>query len=175
MGNKGKKMNVTFWLMSAFALGLAIAAYARSSELPMQGLVAGGRLFISILPVLIPAFIVAGLITVLLPKEYLSRWIGDDSGLGGMLIATFAGCVTPGGPFVQFPIVAALYKSGAGVGPLMAYVSAWSLLGVHRIFVWEVPLLGWRLTFIRVAASLVFPVLIGYLSRLLWMYGRVQP
>lgn len=168
-------MNVTVWIMIVLAVVLAIAAYVQDSGLPAEGLRAGGKLFLNILPVLVPAFMVAGLITVVLPRELLSHWLGDGSGLRGMLIATLAGGLTPGGPFVQFPIVAALYKSGAGIGPLMAYVSAWSLLGVHRVLVWEVPLLGWKLTCIRLAASLFFPILIGFLSRALWLGLRLTP
>lgn len=105
---------------------------------------------------------------MLLPRELMSRWLGEQSGLRGLMIATLAGSLTPGGPFVQFPIVAALFKAGAGVAPLMAYITAWSILGVNRFLVYEAPMLGWRLSLARMAASLVFPMIIGLLTRFLW-------
>jgi uncharacterized membrane protein YraQ (UPF0718 family) len=109
------------------------------------------------------------MIGMVLPKDLMSQWLGDDSGLRGLVLATIAGTVTPGGPFIQFPIVASLFKAGAGVGPLMAYLSAWSLLGVNRFLVWEAPLLGWKLSLVRVAASVIFPIVIGYFSRFIWV------
>jgi len=147
---------------------LWVAAYRKDPGLPMEGVRAGGNLFLSILPIMVVAFIAAGLIGQVLPRELLTRWLGDKSGFRGIMIATVAGAMTPGGPFVQFPIVAALLQSGAGIAQMMAYLSAWSLFGINRLLVWEVPLLGWKLALTRLTASLVFPPLIGYITKALW-------
>jgi|Deesub1362A_J573_1020465.scaffolds.fasta_scaffold00768_12 uncharacterized membrane protein YraQ (UPF0718 family) len=164
-----KKMNLTVWIMFFLAGALTIIAYMKGPHLPMEGLKAGGKLFWDILPALILAFIAAGMISKVLPRELMTRWLGEESGLRGLIIGTLAGSLTPGGPFVQFPIVAALLKAGAGVAPLMAYISAWSLLGINRFLIYEVPLLGWRLALCRMAASMIFPILIGLLTRALWV------
>jgi len=153
-------------LLLVFAL--TTFAYLKDPALVPEGLKAGGKLFQEILPTMVLAFIAAGLVSVLLPRELMSRWLGEQSGLRGLMIATLAGALTPGGPFVQFPIVAALFKAGAGVAPLMAYITGWSVLGVNRLLVYEVPMLGWRLSLARMAASLVFPMIIGLLTRFLW-------
>ena len=115
------------------------------------------------------AFIAAGMMIKALPRELLSRFLGEESGLNGLLNATLAGGLTPGGPFIQFPIMAALLKNGAGIAPIAAYLSAWSLLGVNRFLVYELPLLGWRLSVTRLAASIVFPIIIGIMARFLWI------
>jgi len=109
-------------------------------------------------------FALAGLITVLLPADTVSRHMGEGSGLTGLLLATAAGSLTPGGPFIQFPIVAALYRSGAGPGPLAAYLTAWSLIPVVRLIVWEVPFLGLQFAASRVLVSLAAPILVGLLA-----------
>ena len=45
-------------------------------------------------------------------------------GMKGILIASAAGAISPGGPFINFPLVAALYQAGAGVGaPLAGYLA----------------------------------------------------
>ncbi len=126
-------------------------------------------MFWNIFPALVLAFIAAGMISKILPREIMSRWLGEESGLPGLVLATLAGSLTPGGPFVQFPIVAALLKSGAGVAPVMAYISAWSLLGMNRFLIYELPLLGWKLSLSRLSASLLFPIIIGLLTRFLWV------
>ncbi|MBW1766164.1 MAG: permease [Deltaproteobacteria bacterium] len=170
---KGRKIDMTTIAMLIFVVVLAFFAYRKGPGIPLQGLKEGGKLFLDIMPVMIIAFIAAGMIGQILPRELMTRWLGEESGLRGLVIATIAGAVTPGGPFVQFPIVAALFKSGAGIAPLMAYVTSWSLLGINRFLVWEVPLLGWRLAVSRLAVSLVFPIAIGLITR--FVYVRLGP
>jgi uncharacterized membrane protein YraQ (UPF0718 family) len=120
-------------------------------------------LLLAVLPQLLIGFALAGLATVLLPSEILGRYVGPESGLGGLVIATFAGMATPGGPFVQFPLVAALAKGGAGVGPMAAFLTAWSLISWNRIVVYELPLLGTNFTLARFSVSLMVPLAVGAL------------
>jgi uncharacterized membrane protein YraQ (UPF0718 family) len=68
----------------------------------------------------------------------------------------------------HFPVIASLFKMGVGVGPLVAYLSAWSLFGLQRIIMWEIPFLGPKLVAIRVAVSFVFPFVAGWLCQLAW-------
>jgi len=52
------------------------------------------------------------------------------------------GTVTPGVPMTHFPIIASLFEVGLGIGPLVAYLTAWSLFGLQRIIMWEIPFSG---------------------------------
>jgi uncharacterized membrane protein YraQ (UPF0718 family) len=167
----GRRSNMTLIIMFVLAVALTIVAYKKGSGIPLVGLKAGGRLFLDILPTLVLAFIVAGMIGQVLPRDLMSKWLGEESGIRGLVLGTLAGSFTPGGPFVQFPIVAALLNAGAGIAPLMAYISAWSLLGVNRFLIYEMPLLGWKLAVSRMAASLIFPVILGLLTR--WLFIRL--
>ena len=65
-------------------------------------------------------------------------------------------------------MIASLYKVGIGVGPLVAYLTAWSLFGLQRIIMWEIPFLGAKVVAVRFAVSFVFPLLAGWLSQLVW-------
>lgn len=98
---------------------------------------------------------------MVVPSSLIGSWIGEDSGLRGVLVATAAGMLTPGGPFLQFPLVAGLAKAGAGLGPVAAYLTAWSLLSVNRAIVWELPLLGTGFTGARWLVSLAVPIVVG--------------
>jgi uncharacterized membrane protein YraQ (UPF0718 family) len=90
------------------------------------------------------AFLMAGFVEVLVPKDLINRWVGERSGLKGIVIATLAGMVTPGGPLICFPLIAALSKLGADYGPLVAYLSSWELIGIQRIVIWEIPFMGMK-------------------------------
>lgn len=135
-------------------------------------LMSSGELLVSVLPNLVLGFLLAGFLQVLLPGELISQWMGHESGGRGLLIGTMAGMLTPGGPFTHFPILASFLSKGAGVGPVCAYIAAWALLGVNRIIVWELPILGPRIALVRFLASLVVPPLVGWLAGALYRLFR---
>ena len=93
------------------------------------------------------------------------RLIGRESGLRGLLIATAAGVVTPGGPASAYPFLAVLAGSGAERGTLVAYIVSWSMLGMQRILVWDVPFMGADFSLLRFAVSLPLPVVAGLVAR----------
>jgi uncharacterized membrane protein YraQ (UPF0718 family) len=165
---KERKVSMTLIIMLLFTLILTVIAYRRAPGLPLEGLKDGGRLFLGILPTMAVAFIAAGMIGQVLPREMLTRWLGEESGLRGLIIATLGGSITPGGPFIQFPLVATLLKAGAGVAPIMAFITSWSLLSVNRFLIWEIPLLGWRLATARILASLIIPFAVAVLARFIF-------
>ncbi len=112
--------------------------------------------------------------TRLFSREKVARWLGGASGLTGLMLATIAGLLTPGGPFTSFPMVYALWIAGADAGALIAFISAWSLLGFNRLIVWELPLLGVEFSLIRYAACLPLPILAGVLARWLTRWPAFQ-
>ena len=52
---------------------------------------------------------------------------------------------------------------------LSSLVMLSGLLGLNRILVYEIPMLGWKLALSRIAASLIFPIIIGLITRFLWL------
>ena len=69
----------------------------------------------------------------------------------------------------HFPVIASLYKVGVGVGPLVAYLSAWSLFGLQRIIMWEIPFLGRESGGdSRGGEFISFPFFAGWLCELIW-------
>jgi uncharacterized protein len=115
----------------------------------------------------------AGMIPVILSARMVSRWMGEGSGFKGTLFGAAAGLLTPGGPYIMFPIAASLFKSGATAGPMAAYSAARHLIPTNRIIVWELALLGATFPIVRsiVAVPLVFvaaalvPVVLGIITR----------
>ena len=118
-------------------------------------------LFQFIMPRVGAAVLIAAFLQLLIPREVVSRLIGDQAGIKSVVIATIAGALTPGGPLTSFPIVVALSVSGANKGALVAYISAWAMIGFQRILVWELPLMGEEFTAIRVGASVLLPIICG--------------
>lgn len=161
-------MDTSTIVMLAAAVVALVIVYWKSPPAASHGLQATGALILEITPRMIAAFTLAGLIQAVVPQEMIVRWMGHGSGYRGLLIGMTLGSVTPGGPMTHFPVIAALYKVGIGVGPLVAYLTAWSLFGLQRIIMWEIPFLGAKIVALRIAVSFFFPVFAGWLCELIW-------
>ena len=161
-------MDTSSIVMIAGAVIMLIAVYWKSPEAANKGLGATAALILEITPRMLAAFTLAGLFQAIVPEDVIVRWMGHGSGVRGLLIGMTLGSVTPGGPMTHFPVIASLFKMGVGIGPLVAYLTAWSLFGLQRIIMWEIPFLGLRVVAIRVAVSLFFPFISGWLCEVLW-------
>jgi uncharacterized membrane protein YraQ (UPF0718 family) len=163
MTKRNKGMFYATVIFAVLATVLLSIGYYRGEGQHIEGLRVGFKILVQILPLLILAFIVAGMVQVLIPKEVIGQWVGAESGWKGILIGTGAGALTPGGPFVSLPMVAGFFKAGAGYGTMVAYITAWSLLSVARLPM-EIGILGWRFTAIRIACTWFMAPLAGFIA-----------
>ena len=162
-------LDAQFLLMLTVAAVLAALAWWRGGEsLLRAGLSEGVDQFVRYALLIAVSFLAAGFAQVLIPSEWIRGALGRDSGMRGIALATAAGIATPAGPFVSLPIATTLLRAGAEPAAVVTYLTAWSLLAVHRLVAWEVPLLGARFALVRYAICAALPVLAGLLTRGLW-------
>jgi len=150
-------------VMAVLATVFLVIGYTRGNNEHILGLKSALNMTIEILPLLIFALIVAGMVQILLPHDLLSKWVGTESGMRGILIGTVAGGLSPGGPYVSLPIAVGLMRAGAGIGTMVAFLTGWSLWAIARLPM-EVGILGWRFAFIRLACTFFFPPIAGWLA-----------
>jgi uncharacterized membrane protein YraQ (UPF0718 family) len=148
-------------------LVLGLIAYSRPGRLHLQGLKIAWGYFYVLVPRLIVAVLVSGFFSAIVPTELVAGSIGKESGMKGILIASLVGGFTPGGPIICFPIVVILYKAGAGIPPLIAFITAWSVFAFHRIVMYEIPVMGIRFAVLRLLSSLVLPPVAGILAAII--------
>ncbi len=154
-------------IMGTMAVVLLFIGYQKGGGEHILGIKSAGNILLEIIPLLMFAFIIAGMIQVLIPTEMISKWVGAESGFRGILIGTIVGGFTPGGPFVSLPIAAGLLRAGASIGTMVAFMTGWSLWAITRLPL-EVGLMGWKFTLIRLACVFFFPVIAGLLANLLF-------
>lgn len=111
-------------VLAGLAVILGIVAYVKDPGLPRIGITNGLSLLTFMLRRLVPALIVAGLMQVLVPQETVAGYFGRHGGLRGLVIASVAGMLTPGGPMVTVPLLVAAANSGASLPPLVAYMTS---------------------------------------------------
>ena len=167
MKKGNRSMVVATIITGVIALVFLLIGFQKGGGEHVAGMKSALTMVVEIMPLLIFAFIIAGMAQVLLPQETVAKWVGADSGMRGILIGTVAGGLTPGGPFVSLPLVAGLMRTGAGVGTLVAFLTGWSLLAISRLPM-EVGILGWKLTLIRLASTFFLPPIAGLIAHTLF-------
>ncbi|HEY8580449.1 MAG TPA: permease [Beijerinckiaceae bacterium] len=149
--------------------GLALVAglvcwRLRGLDVVLESIRSDAIMFVDFAPKMAVAFLVAALVTALVPRALIAKWLGEKAGFRGVALATGAGAITPGGPMMSFPLVASLQKAGAGRGALIAYLTSWEVLGFQRIIIWEAPLLGVDYAAMRFIASVPLPFLAAIIA-----------
>lgn len=151
-------------VFAALAILVAVTVAVKPTGGFRQGIRNGVENLVTMLPVLPLAIVTAGFIYEMIPQDAASAWIGPDAGFTGILVASIAGGVTPGGPFVSFPLALAFMKAGAGVPQVVAFISGWSVIALHRILLFEMPLLGPWFSLLRLLSTLIIPMLAGLIA-----------
>lgn len=159
-------MDTTTVVLAGAAAVLLILALLRGPGVALDGLLAAWQTFQRNLVLLVLGFILAGLVQVLIPHDLITRWLGDEAGIKGVLIGCVVGGVVPGAPYATFPLVASLYRAGASIGAVVGFVSAWALWSVSRLPV-EIALIDPRPALIRYAVTFIVPPLAGIAAHVL--------
>jgi len=146
-------------LLVVIAIVLGLIAFRRGRTVLTDSMREGFWDFLKLIPRIMLGVVGSGYIAALLPQEMVGRWLGADSGFWGICVAVIGGAFTPGGPVIGFSIGAAALKGGAGTPQIIAYITAWALFAVQRLFQWELPVMPPRLVWLRTAASLPIPFL----------------
>jgi len=159
------------WSSASLAVAVAVSAvivYRRDGQARfLEILFSDVELFIDILPKVLAACLIASFVAVLMPREMVLRWVGAESGFLGIIIATLAGTICPGGPITIFPIAAAFVSIGADTGAAIAFITSWTLLGYARVLVWELPFFGGEFVIWRIIIAIPLPIVAGLLARTL--------
>jgi uncharacterized membrane protein YraQ (UPF0718 family) len=155
-------------LLMVVALGVfALALHRGGPSAGTRALRDTGESIARVLPIMLVAIPMAALLSQLIPPQMAAAWLGPESGMTGILVASAVGGFIPGGPFVSFPLVLTFIKAGAGAPQMVALITAWGVLGVHRVLTWELPVLGPRFAAIRLISGAALPVLAGVIAQAL--------
>jgi len=150
--------NILVWGLVLILGGIALRRPPGTIGKALQFSAGQGRTMLLRLPL---ALLLGAFLVEIMPKELMQAAMGSESGLGGILLASLAGALLPGGPFISFPIAVAFYKAGAGAPQLTALLTGWSIWAFHRTLNYELPMMGGRFLALRMASSFLFPPLAG--------------
>lgn len=127
---------------------------------------------------LVPAFFIAGAISVFLSQASVIKYFGPDANkFLSYGVASVSGTILAVCSCTVLPLFAGIYKRGAGIGPATAFLYSGPAINVLAIIL-TARILGWQLGLARAIGAVVFSVFIGLGMHLLFRKGeanRPQP
>ncbi len=157
-------MSVGILILYGMAGILMALALSRRDDTFRLGLRRALEQFLILAPRMFCALIAAGFVAKLIPGDFIARYLGSEAGMTAVLIAAATGITIPAGPVIAFSIAAVFAQAGASVPALIAFITSWSIFAAHRIFIYEIPLLGLSFLRLRLVAVGVTPIVAGVIG-----------
>lgn len=121
---------------------------------------------------LVPAFIIAGFLSSMIPKEAITRYLGPKaskwvsypaSALGGFVLAVCSCTI--------LPLFAGIWKRGAGLGPAITFLFVGPAINIMAI-TYTGAAIGFDIAIARLVLSIIFGILIGLLMA--WIFRKEE-
>ncbi|MBN2559203.1 MAG: permease [Clostridia bacterium] len=123
--------------------------------------------------VLPPIFILLGLLDVWVPRETMVRYMGEGSGLKGIVLAILLGSAAAGPLYGAFPVAAVFMKKGVKFSNILIFIGAWSTTKIP-MFLFEVASLGAKFAVTRLLVDIPGIIIIALLLAALIPKDKVR-
>ncbi|ERJ11480.1 permease [Haloplasma contractile] len=117
--------------------------------------------FKEMLMVIPPIFVLLGLLDVWVPRETMMKYMGEKSGIKGIIIAFTLGSAAAGPLYGAFPIAAVFMKKGVKFTNILIFIGAWSTTKIPLIL-FEISALGPKFALTRWLIDLPGIIIIAY-------------
>ena len=153
-----------FFLITIGIIGI-ITLINRSIGLKAIGV--AGYSFKEMALVIPPVFILLGLLDVWVPRETMVKYMGEGSGIKGIILAIILGSAAAGPLYGAFPVAAVFMKKGVKFSNILIFIGAWSTTKIP-MFLFEISELGAKFAVTRLVVDIPGIILIAYiLSKLI--------
>ena len=121
-----------------------------------------------VLACLIPAFFIAGAISVFVSQASVLKYFGSQANkFLSYSVASISGTVLAVCSCTVLPLFAGIYSRGAGIGPATAFLYSGPAINVLAITL-TAKILGWQLGLARAVGAVVFAVITGLLMAMIF-------
>jgi hypothetical protein len=121
---------------------------------------------------LVPAFLIAGFLSALLPKEAITRYLGPRASKWiSYPAAAFGGFVLAVCSCTILPLFAGIWKRGAGLGPAVTFLFVGPAINILAI-TYTGAAIGFDVAVARLVLSIAFGILIGLIMA--WVFRREE-
>lgn len=123
---------------------------------------------------LIPAFFIAGAISVFVSQASVMKYLGAKANkIIAYSVASISGTILAVCSCTVLPLFAGIYKMGAGLGPACAFLYSGPAINVLAIIL-TARILGFQLGAARAVGAILFSVIIGLLMHFIYRKEEIQ-
>ncbi|MEF8879099.1 MAG: permease [Candidatus Thermoplasmatota archaeon] len=155
-------MNTTAILINLLALVFFIYALYKDRGKAVQSLKRAAFSLFKILPTVLIIIIIIGLMLGFIPPSEISRFIGEQSGFGGVLLVGVIGAFMHIPALLSFPLAASMLETGASITAVAAFITTLTMIGMITLPL-EIKILGKKMALLRNGFSFVVALLIAFL------------
>lgn len=159
---KNRLLRYLFPLATALALGVLLLLNRPAGVKALNVTLFSFKEMLLVIP---PIFVLLGLLDVWVPRERMVRFMGEKSGLLGILLAVFIGSAAAGPLYGAFPVAAVFMRKGVKFTNLLIFLGAWSTTKIP-MFLFELSALGTGFAVTRLLVNIPGIIGMAYALRL---------
>lgn len=137
-------------------------SFFKDKKKTKTALIKSWKSFANILPAFAGVLALIGLVLTVLTPDMISKVIGANTGLMGMIITSIIGAITLIPGFVAFPLAASLLQKGAGVMQMAVFISTLMMVGFVTMPL-EISYFGKKTTILRNLFSYIFSFIVAFI------------
>jgi uncharacterized membrane protein YraQ (UPF0718 family) len=123
---------------------------------------------------LVPAFFIAGGISVFVSQASVMRYFGAQARkVLSYSVASVSGAILAVCSCTVLPLFAGIYRRGAGIGPATAFLYSGPAVNVLAVIL-TARILGWKIGLARAIGAIIFAIVIGLLMALIFRREEME-
>jgi len=159
-------MAIDFIILNLLVLAALGISFFKSKEKTSKVVKIAFKSLVNTAPYIIITIVIIGIMQGFIPNSLIAEYLGEKSGISGVLLASLIGAILYIPAFVSFPLVASIIEKGASVMIGAAFITSLTMIGFTSLPL-EIKEFGAKFTALRnvlsFAAAILIAVLIGVL------------
>ena len=149
------------YILYGLCIVLTLVSFFKDKEKTKRALINGVKSFENIMPQFLSILVIIGILLTILKPETISKIIGNDSGVFGVVLSSLVGSVTMMPTFVAFSTGNTLIQNGAGYAQVSALITTLTMVGVLT-FPLEVKYIDKKAAFYRNFLAFLFSFVVAF-------------
>ena len=118
------------YILYGLCIVLTLVSFLKNKEKTKKAVINGVKSFEKIMPQFLSIVIVIAITLTILKPETISKLIGKDSGILGVLLSSIVGSIAMMPTFVAFSTGNTLLQNGAGYAQVSALITTLTMVGI---------------------------------------------
>ena len=149
------------YILYGLCIVLTLVSFFKDKEKTKRALINGIKSFENIMPQFLSILVIIGIGLTILKPETISKLIGNESGILGVVLSSLVGSVIMMPTFVAFSTGNTLIQNGAGYAQVSALITTLTMVGVLT-FPLEAKYIGKRGAFYRNFLAFLFSFVVAF-------------